>query len=385
MSVSCFKWTPDRGALRLRRAITEFLRKVVCSLVFVYKLSNKRIAYDIGICDLRLVLEKLRIGNVTLANRAFLAPMSGVTDLPFRRIAMRYGAGLVVSEMVASEQLVQGLGDTTLRAEGGGVTPHVVQLAGREERWMALGAKMAESGGADIIDINMGCPAKRVTTGYAGSALMRDLDQALRLIEATVSAVQVPVTLKMRLGWDDHSINAPELARRAEAAGVQLVTVHGRTRCQFYKGRADWSAIKAVSDAVSIPVVANGDCRSIEDTKRMLETSGAAGVMIGRGAYGRPWIVGLIGAALNGEAQKIAPKGADLADLVAGHYEAVIEHYGREVGLRAARKHISWYIDEAGFDIPQSARREMLTSQDEKAVARLIHDWFSQSDIGRAA
>ncbi len=206
----------------------------------------------------------LKIGDIAIANRVLLAPMSGITDAPFRRLAARLGAGLVVSEMTASDDLVNGKPMSRLRCEAAGIGPHVVQLAGCETHWMAEGARIAEAAGADIIDINMGCPARHVTGGQSGSALMRDLDHAERLIEATVSAVQVPVTLKMRLGWDERSLNSPELARRAEAAGVKMVTVHGRTRCQFYKGEANWNAIRAVKDAVKIPLVVNGDITSFE-------------------------------------------------------------------------------------------------------------------------
>ena len=310
--------------------------------------------------------------------------MSGVSDLPFRKLAARFGAGLVVSEMVACEQLVEGDAETRTRAEGEGLDLHVVQLAGREPHWMAEAARIAEAAGAAIIDINMGCPAKRVTTGYSGSALMRDLDHALTLVEATVGAVSVPVTLKMRLGWDRDCMNAPELARRAQDAGVQLVTVHGRTRNQFYKGEADWQAIRAVTDAVSIPVIANGDCVSIEAAEAMLDQSGADGVMVGRGAYGRPWLPGQVGAHLNGTEPQPAPEGDTLGDLALEHYDALIALYGLELGRRIARKHLGWYLDQTA-DVPAALRQEILTSDSPATVTRLVRSWFSDQPQRSAA
>ncbi|MCR9283037.1 MAG: tRNA dihydrouridine synthase DusB [Rhodobacteraceae bacterium] len=334
-------------------------------------------------------MKTLTIGRYQLANPAVLAPMSGVTDLPFRRLAARYGAGMVVSEMVASESFVKGDAETQMRAEAQDKGLHVVQLAGREARWMGEAAKVISGLGADVIDINMGCPAKKVTSGYSGSALMRDLDHALTLVDATVAAVDVPVTLKMRLGWDDKNLNAPELARRAEAAGVQLITVHGRTRCQFYKGKADWRAIAAVKDAISVPLIANGDCKSAEDALRMLELSGADGVMIGRGAYGRPWLPGHIGHFLASGEQLNAPTGTALAELVAEHYEAILSHYGERQGVRIARKHLGWYLDETASagaaDIPGSVRKTLMTSNQPSEVIRLASDWLSSSNKRTAA
>lgn len=319
----------------------------------------------------------IRIGTVESANRVFLAPMSGVTDVAFRRLAHRFGAGLVVSEMVACEQLAEGHPETRLRSEGIAGAPHVVQLAGREARWMAEGARLAEAAGADVIDINMGCPAKKVTSGYSGSALMRDLDHALTLVEATVGAVSVPVTLKMRLGWDHDSLNAPELAARAEAAGVAMITVHGRTRCQFYKGQADWDAIRAVRERTTVPLVANGDCSSADDAREMMTRSGADAVMVGRAAYGRPWLPGAIAAELDGLPSPQVPSGAELGELVCEHIEMMQELYGPQKGLRLARKHIAWYLDAGAPDAPGVLRQKILTSEDAGFVAASLMACFS--------
>ena len=330
---------------------------------------------------MRNLADPLVLGSVTIPNRVFLAPMSGVSDRPFRALAAEFGAGLVVSEMVASEQLATGEPEASMRAERAGGGPHVIQLAGREAHCMAEGARAAGDAGADIIDINMGCPARKVTSGYSGSALMRDLDHALTLIEATVGATALPVTLKMRLGWDHRSINAPELARRAEAAGVQMITVHGRTRCQFYEGRADWAAIRAVKDAVSIPVIANGDATSLDDMAPMLEQSAADGIMIGRGAYGRPWLPGAIA---RHAATGALPERPSLTEVAMRHYEALLDHYGAFLGARVARKHLGWYMDQAPAGDP-ALRRAVLTAGRPAEVLRHLSAWFAAGLEWRAA
>jgi nifR3 family TIM-barrel protein len=321
----------------------------------------------------------LRIGCVPIPSRAVLAPLSGVTDVAFRRIAARFGAGLVVSEMVASDELVRGSAEALMRAEGAGIDPHVVQLAGCDPAWMGEAARVAEASGAGIIDINMGCPAKRVTGGEAGSALMRDLDHAARLIAATVAAVSVPVTVKMRLGWCHATLNAPELARRAEDLGVAAVTVHGRTRQQFYKGRADWRAIRAVVEAVRIPVTANGDVESPADARACLEQSGAAAVMVGRAAMGRPWLVGRIGADLDGRPfADPSPEARMLAAVE--HYEGLLSLYGEGMGVRHARKHLAAYADVAraeGYGLRPRERERLVTSTSPAEVRDLLRGLYA--------
>ncbi len=302
-----------------------------------------------------------------MRNRVVLAPMSGVTDMPFRELAWRFGAGLVVTEMVASRELVNDTAESWSRLSAAGFRPHMVQLAGREAHWMAEAAKIAADHGADIIDINMGCPAKKVIGGYSGSALMREPDQALDLIEATVKAVDIPVTLKMRLGWDENSINAPDIARRAEAAGIQLVTIHGRTRMQFYEGRADWDAIRAVREVISIPLIANGDVETAGDAQEILRRSGADAVMIGRGCQGRPWHAGVLAGAPE-------PRRQEIADIAVEHYRMMLDFYGEAVAIRHARKHLGWYLQRFAPALSGAEKAEIMTSRDPREVTARLYD-----------
>lgn len=310
--------------------------------------------------------------------------MAGITDVAFRNVVLKFGADLVVSEMVASQEMVQAKPSTRLKAElGFGAAKTSVQIAGREAHWMAECARVLEGHGADIIDINMGCPAKKVTSGLSGSALMRDPDHALSLIEAVVDAVDVPVTLKMRLGWDDDAINAPQIAQRAEAAGVQMITVHGRTRCQFYKGSSDWNAISAVVNAVDVPVIANGDVIDAASARTALERSGAHGVMIGRGAQGKPWVLAQVAADLAGGEKPLEPTRNALVKLISEHYEAILSLYGRTLGNRNARKHLGWYCDAQGLAPEQ--RQRLQREPDCDRVFELIAETFGNAAESEAA
>ncbi len=307
-----------------------------------------------------------------------LAPMAGITDLPFRRLVARFGAGLVVSEMVASGEMLTARPSVRARArvELGLDLPTSVQLAGREPQPMAEAAKIVADMGAKIIDINMGCPAKKVTGGLSGAALMRNPDHALRLIEAVTRAVALPVTLKMRLGWDTDQINAPEIARRAESVGVRMIVVHGRTRMQFYTGQADWAAIAQVRAAVSVPVVANGDITDAGAACQALAQSGAAGVMVGRGAQGAPWRLAQIAHALYGAPAPNLPKADDFSDFISEHYESMLSFYGQELGLRIARKHLRWYAESASAPL----LAEMLRAETPAATLALIRAAFRDKE-----
>ena len=294
-----------------------------------------------------------------IAGRVFTAPMTGVSDLPFRRAASRLGAPYVATEMVACELLAQGRPDVVRRAAvGDGLPLTVIQLVGRRAEWLARGARMAEAAGADIVDINMGCPAKEVTGGLSGSALMRDLDLAERLIAATVNATSRPVTLKMRLGWDDASRNAPELAMRAEKLGVKAITVHGRTRQQFYGGAVDWRAVADVKAAVNVPVIVNGDIVDALSARSALAQSGADAIMIGRGAYGRPWIASAIERALSDGGHAIEPAHEERLAIVLEHFQDSLRFYGDALGLKIFRKHLGWYVENAAQPASPALRRE---------------------------
>lgn len=328
-----------------------------------------------------VVSRGLAIGDVRIGGRVWTAPMTGVSDLPFRRAASKLGAAYVATEMVACEMFARGRPDVVRRAAvGEGLPLMVVQLVGREAQWLAKGAAMAEAAGAEIIDINMGCPAKEVTGGLSGSALMRDLDHAERLIEAAVGATSRPVTLKMRLGWDDASRNAPDLAARAERAGVRAITVHGRTRQQFYNGSVDWRAVADVKAATSLPVIVNGDVTDAATARAALAQSGADAIMIGRGAYGRPWIAASIEQALQSGEPMVEPGLAERLAIVLDHFADSLRFYGDVLGLKVFRKHLGWYVEMAPSPMSPDARRAAKSdlcrlNSPAEVVAALIALW----------
>jgi tRNA-dihydrouridine synthase B len=328
-------------------------------------------------------LKPIHVGPLRIDAPVILAPMTGVTDLPFRRVVKRYGAGLTVSEMIASQAMIRETRQSLQKALWDPIEePVSLQLAGCEPHVMAEAAKLNEQRGAAIIDINMGCPVRKVVNGDAGSALMRDLPLAASLIEATVKAVEVPVTLKTRMGWDHASLNAPELARIAEDLGVKMITIHGRTRCQLYKGTADWSFVRRVKDAVSVPVIVNGDICSIADCHEALRQSGADGVMIGRGAYGRPWLLTQAMSELCGGGQRPDPSLDEQLATMLAQYDEMLALYGTQTGVNLARKHIGWYTK----GLPGSAEmRNRVNSQDDPAVVVAMLREFYAPWLARSA
>lgn len=329
------------------------------------------------------------IGNVRIGSRVLTAPMTGVSDLPFRRTASKLGAAYVATEMVACELFASGRPDVVRRAAvGEGLPLMVVQLVGREARWLAQGAAMAEAAGAEIIDINMGCPAKEVTGGLSGSALMRDLDQAERLIGAAVEATSRPVTLKMRLGWDDAHRNGPELAMRAERAGVKAITVHGRTRQQFYNGCVDWGAVAEVKAATNLPVIVNGDVVDAASARAALAQSGADAIMIGRGNYGRPWITAAIDRALNTGGEIVEPGLAERLGIALEHFADSLKFYGDRLGLKVFRKHLGWYVENAPWGATPLERRavkaRLCRLETPAEVEAALIAWWSAGDLQAA-
>lgn len=322
----------------------------------------------------------IKIGNVTLDNNVILAPMSGVTDLPFRKLVKRSGAGLVVSEMIASQAMVrQNARTLKMSTNCAEEFPMAVQLAGCDPEVMAEAAQLNEARGAAIIDINFGCPVKKVVNGHAGSSLMRDEEHAAKILEATVKAVKIPVTLKMRTGWDDKNRNAPRLAKIAESLGIKMITIHGRTRCQFYRGVSDWSFIREVKDAVRLPVIANGDIVDFDSAKRALAESGADGIMIGRGAYGKPWFLKQVADYIHEGKVTADPEIKERYEMLCEHYEDMLNHYGDVTGVRMARKHLSWY--SKGLKGSAEFRAAINQQADAKEVWKIIKNFYESTEI----
>ena len=344
-----------------------------------------QIDQKLGKLPFAIASRPLRIGRVALDGHVLLAPMSGITDVVMRRIARRMGAACVISEMIASPELMRGSEEARLKLEGEGVSPHIVQIAGRDPHCMAEAARLAELSGADVVDINMGCPAKRVARQLCGSALMREPDLAERVVEAVARAVALPVTVKMRLGFDATSLNAPEVARRCEAVGALLISVHGRTRAQFYDGHADWAAVAAVKHAIGIPLIVNGDIVSAKDAATALSLSDADGVMIGRAALGRPWLLGEIESALRGEPGR-APSLAARCEVAIEHYRGLLSLYGVPLGIRHARKHLQAYAAHALADVVDARgsaiKAALMRSEQPLEVERLLREAFELA--GRA-
>lgn len=321
-----------------------------------------------------------KIGKYELQSRVLVAPMSGLTDLPFRRVVNLFNPGLIVSEMVAGRMLAMGKPDTLAKASGKGeIDPLVIQLVGCEKNWMSKAARLSEEAGASFIDINMGCPARKVTSGMSGSALMRDIDKAIQLIVATINSVDVPVTLKMRLGWDNNSLNAPLLAVKAQEAGIKMIVVHGRTRCQFYDGKADWSAVKETVDAVDIPVFVNGDINTAHDAIEALDKSCAAGVMVGRSLIGSPWRLQEIISAVDGSVIPMKLKISDKKKIVLDHYNDIINFYGEKKGVKIARKHLIGYIDDLNLINGSEIKSSIVQMSQSSAVYNILNTTFSKA------
>lgn len=321
----------------------------------------------------------LKLGNIALSSNVLLAPMSGVTDLPFRRLVKKFGASLVVSEMIASRAMILQTRESLKKCQADNQAyPMAVQLAGCEPEVMAEAARLNENLGANLIDINFGCPVKKVVNGFAGSALMKDEDLACRIIEATVKAVKIPVTVKMRMGWNRENLNAPSLAKKAQDLGVKMITVHGRTRCQMYNGQADWQFVRQVKEAVKIPVIVNGDIKNSADAKTALELSSADGVMVGRACYGKPWLISQIDAELRGEMPKPTPSLSEQQKIIQNHLYEMIEHYGEQVAIPLARKHIGWY--SAGLKGSAEFRAKINTTQGAQNVFNAIESFYSNQN-----